>query len=171
MSKYQFTITDPANTVKTQVKDAKVSFKNTRETSRVLVGMTLAKAEKYLNSVINKERCVPMKRYARGVGRTAQANEFRVQRGRWPEKSCKFFLSLFKNLRTNAKNRNIDENTLVIKSISVNKAKVIHGRVYRAFGRVNPFNSHPCHIQIIGIVQKENVPILNEEEKQTIVQA
>ncbi|KAJ8909307.1 hypothetical protein NQ315_014214 [Exocentrus adspersus] len=120
MSKYQFTITDPENTVKTHRKDAKVSFKNTRETARMIVGKSIAKAERYLNAVIKKERCVPMRRYARGV---------------------------------------------------VNKAKVIHGRTYRAFGRVNAFDKHPCHIQIIGVAQKEGVPMISEEEKQNMIKA
>ncbi|RVD90909.1 60S ribosomal L17 [Tubulinosema ratisbonensis] len=171
MSKYQFTITDPENTVKTHRKDAKVSFKNTRETARMIVGKSIAKAERYLNAVIKKERCVPMRRYARGVGRTSQAKEFGTQKGRWPLKSCQFLLDLLKNLKANAKNKNIDENTLVIKSVSVNKAKVIHGRTYRAFGRVNAFDKHPCHIQIIGVAQKEGVPMISEEEKQNMIKA
>ncbi|KCZ74239.1 ribosomal protein L22, partial [Anncaliia algerae PRA109] len=132
MSRYQHTITDPANTVKSQIKDARVSFKNTRETSRVIQGLKINKAITYLNAVIKKEKCVPMRRYARGVSRTSQAKEFHTDRGRWPVKSCEFFLKLLKNLKANAKFREIDENELVLESVTVNKAKVIHGRLYRA---------------------------------------
>lgn len=42
--------------------------------------------------------------------------------------------------------------------ISVNRAPKIHGRVFRAHGRVNAFNKSPCHIQVVCERKSEAVP-------------
>nr|6ZU5_LP0 Chain LP0, uL22 [Paranosema locustae] len=156
--KYAPEIHDPGNTVKCRIDNARVSFKNTRETSRVLVNRKLGDALNYLYDVIKKKQCVPMKRYARGVGRTAQAKAFKTQRGRWPVKSAKFFIELINNLKVNAVNKNLNPDEMVIKNIIVNKAPIIPGRIHRAYGRINPYNSHPCHIQMIAVKKMVAVP-------------
>lgn len=156
--KYAPEIHDPGNTVKCRIDNARVSFKNTRETSRALVNRKLDDALYYLKDVIKRKQCVPMKRYARGVGRTAQAKAFKTQRGRWPVKSAKFFIDLINNLKINAANKKLNPDEMIIKYIIVNKAPIIPGRIHRAYGRINPFNSHPCHIQMIATKKPVNVP-------------
>ncbi|MHC0430926.1 uL22 family ribosomal protein [Streptomyces sp. O3] len=39
---------------------------------------------------------------------------------------------------------------IVITHVMVNKAPTIHGRVFRAHGRVTAQNQHPCHIEIVA---------------------
>lgn len=158
MKPYCYKDFEPSSAVKSRIDNAKVSFKNTRETSRVLINKTLDKAITYLNDVINKKQCVPMRRYARGVGRTAQAKAFKTQRGRWPSKSAKFFIDLVNNLKINAVNKSLDPSNMIIKSVVVNKAPTIHGRLHRAHGRINPYNKSPCHIQMIAVTKEVSVP-------------
>lgn len=90
--------------------------------------------------------------------------------GRWPEKSVKFITRLLKNAESNADAKSIDVEDLIIKSIVVQQAPVrppltmLHSmiilmaylvmqktrrRTYRAHGRINPYQGHPCHIEII----------------------
>lgn len=160
--RYAYEINDPSNSVKSRIDNARVSFKNTRETSRPLVNMKLDDAIRYLNDVIKHKRCVPMRRYARGVGRTAQAKEFNTTRGRWPQKSAKYFIELIENLKANAASKKLDPAEMVIRNIVVNKAHVIPGRLHRAHGRINPYNKSPCHIQLVATKHQAFVPKIAE---------
>jgi len=45
---------------------------------------------------------------------------------------------------------------LVIDHIQVNRAPKIRRRTYRAHGRINPYQSSPCHIELI-LNEKENL--------------
>lgn len=157
-------ILDVENTVKACINNAKVSFKNTRETCATLRGRTVNDCIKYLNNVIEKKECVPMRRYATGCGNTRQANKFRTgkwlnTRGRWPKKSAETVIKLLNNILTNARNKNLDADSLVVKMVAVNKAPKICGRLFRAHGRINPFNKSPCHIQMVAVKKQEDVPL------------
>lgn len=155
---YNTDIIDQASTVKACITNAKVSFKNTRETCTTLRGRTVEGCIAYLNNVIEKKECVPMRRYARGCGNTAQARQFNTTKGRWPKKSAETLIKIMKNIKNNAANKNIEVDDLVIKMVSVNRAPKIHGRVFRAHGRVNAFNKSPCHIQVVCVKKGELVP-------------
>jgi large subunit ribosomal protein L17e len=65
-------------------------------------GMSLRRAQEYLNHVVAKKEAVPFRKFSGGCGRTAQAKAFGVTLGRWPEKSAKLILSLLKNAESNA---------------------------------------------------------------------
>ena len=69
--------------------------------------------------------------------------------GRWPVKSCEFLHGLLKNAESNAETKGLDVDNLVIDHIQVNKAMRQRRRTYRAHGRVNPYMSSPCHIELI----------------------
>merc|ERR1711934_495332 len=65
--------TDAATSCKAKGSDLRVHFKNTRETTMAIKNMSLEKAKKYLEDVVDKKRAVPFRRYCGGVGRTSQA--------------------------------------------------------------------------------------------------
>jgi large subunit ribosomal protein L17e len=90
------------------------------------------------------------------------------QSGRWPEKSVKFMLRLLKNAESNADAKNLDLDDLYIKNIVVQQAPArllssrtflrssdildmqkTRRRTYRAHGRINPYQGHPTHLEII----------------------
>lgn len=87
--------------------DLRVHFKNTREAAFALRKKDLQKAKRYLEDVLAHKRCIPFRRFAGKVGRTAQArNEgSTTDQGRWPVKSCEFLLNLLKNAESNAEVR------------------------------------------------------------------
>ncbi len=45
--------------------------------------------------------------------------------------------------------KNLDTEALIITHCQANKAPKNHRRMYRAHGRITPFNSHPAHLQMI----------------------
>ena len=118
--------------------------------------MALRRATRYLKNVVNKKEIVPFKRYNGGVGRKAQAKVFKVTQGRWPKKSAEILLELLKNAESNADLKGLDIDQLVIDHIQVNRAPKIRRRTYRAHGRINPYQSSPCHIELI-LSEKENI--------------
>jgi len=127
----------------------RVHFKNTHETAAALQGMPVAKALRYLEDVQEHKQCVPFRRFNGGVGRTAQAKAFKTTQGRWPVKSAKLLHRLLKNAASNASANELDIEDSYIKSIVVQQAPKTRRRTYRAHGRINPYQGHPCHIEMI----------------------
>ncbi|WFD42199.1 60S ribosomal protein L17B [Malassezia psittaci] len=126
----------------------RVHFKNTRETAAAINGWPLQKAFVYLENVAEKKQIIPFRRHNGGVGRHAQAKEFNTTQGRWPVKSVKFLRTLLKNAESNAEAKGLDTETVVIRNIVVQQAPKTYRRTYRAHGRINPYRSHPTHIEI-----------------------
>merc|ERR1711979_1949 len=132
----------------------RVHFKNTREAAQAIKHMHLARAKRYLKNVMAKKEIVPFRRFMGGVGRHAQNKQFKACQGRWPKKSAKFLLDLLKNAESNAEFKGLDVDHLVIEHIQVNRAPQMRRRTYRAHGRINPYVSSPCHIEVC-LVEKE----------------
>lgn len=78
--------------------------------------------------------------------------------GRWPEKSVRYILNLLKNAESNAEAKDLEKEDLVIKNIVVNQAPKTRRRTYRAHGRINPYQGHPCHIEVILSTPNSEVP-------------
>ena len=72
-----------------------------------------------------------------------------MSRARFPAKSAEFLLGLLKNAEANADGKGLDTGNLFVKHIQVNQAPKQRRRTYRAHGRINPYMSNPCHIELI----------------------
>eukprot|EP00919_Chromeraceae_sp_WS-2016_P036041 GHVR01085531.1.p1 GENE.GHVR01085531.1~~GHVR01085531.1.p1 ORF type:complete len:205 (+),score=27.00 GHVR01085531.1:54-617(+) len=138
-----------SKSVKACVADCRVHYKNTYEVGRAIKGKSLPKAQKYLEDVLKFKRCVPFRKFTGCIGRTAQAKEFKATQGRWPTKSVKIILGLLKNAESNADLKSLTTDELNITHVSVQKAAKGRRRTYRAHGRINPFMSSPCHVNMI----------------------
>merc|ERR1712098_163375 len=90
------------------------------------------------------------------IGRTPQAKEFKHTQG-WPEKSVKALLNILHNAESNAETKNLDTEKLVISHVAVNAASPGRRRTYRAHGRISPYQSSPCHVQVILEEKDETV--------------
>lgn len=154
---------NPSKSCKTRGSYLRVHFKNTRETAHAIKGMHIRKATKYLKDVMVKKQIVPFRRFNGGVGRKAQVKNHNWTQGRWPKKSAQFILDLLKNAESNAEVKGLEPNALVIDHIQVNAAPKMRRRTYRAHGRINPYMSSPCHIEII-LTEREDVVPKGEEE-------
>ncbi|KAK6912976.1 Ribosomal protein L22/L17 [Dillenia turbinata] len=147
---------------KARGSDLRVHFKNTRETAHAIRKLPLTKAKRYLEDVLAHKQAIPFRRFCGGVGRTAQAkNRHSNGQGRWPVKSAKFVLDLLKNAESNAEVKGLDVDSLYISHIQVNQAQKQRRRTYRAHGRINPYMSSPCHIELI-LSEKEE-PVKKED--------
>ncbi|KAG9247826.1 ribosomal protein L17 [Calycina marina] len=146
---WDFQEASSAKSAKSRGAYLRVSFKNTRETAQAINGWKLQRAVKFLENVQEHKEAVPMRRYAGGTGRAAQGKQFGVSRARWPVKSAEFLLGLLKNAEANADTKGLDTGNLIVKHIQVNQAPKQRRRTYRAHGRINPYMSNPCHIELI----------------------
>merc|ERR1712108_118778 len=105
------------------------------------------------------------RRFMGGVGRHAQAKVHGTAQGRWPLKSAEFLLQLLKNAESNAEYKGLDPDHLVIEHIQVNRATKMRRRTYRAHGRINPYMSSPCHIEVC-LVEKEQAFSKDDQPEQ-----
>ena len=84
-----------------------------------------------------------------GTNNSSTGKPFGVSKARWPVKSAEFLLGLLKNAEANADSKGLDTSNLIVKHIQVNQAPKQRRRTYRAHGRINPYMSNPCHIEMI----------------------
>lgn len=137
----------------------RVHFKNTREASVALKGMSLKRAQQFLKNVVSKIEIVPFTRFKYGVSRKSQLKTLGVSStGRWPKKSATVLLEILKNAESNAKQKGLDLNALFIDKVDVNRAIKGRRRTFRAHGRINNFNSNPCHVKVSLIQRNKTVP-------------
>lgn len=71
------------------------------------------------------------------------------------------------HILTNAENiaelKGLDVDSLVIEHIQVNKAPKMRHRTYRAHGQINPYESSPCHMEMMLTERSEL--FLNQKRK------
>merc|ERR1712183_1263883 len=163
MGKYSTDPENPTKSCKARGSYLRVHFKNTRETAQAIKKMHIRKATRYLKDVVEKKQIIPFRRFAGREGRKAQCKSHKCTQGRWPVKSAQFLLGLLKNAESNADVKGLDVDSLVIDHIQVNLATYMRRRTYRAHGRINPYMSSPCHIEMILSEQEEVVPRVEEE--------
>merc|ERR1712050_473310 len=77
--------------------------------------------------------------------------------------SAEFLLHMLKNAESNAEYKGLDPDHLVVDHIQVNRAAKMRRRTYRAHGRINPYMSSPCHIEIC-LVEKEQALAAKSDE-------
>merc|ERR1719223_1649557 len=80
----------------------------------------------------------------------------------------KIVLDLLRNAESNADFKNLDADNLTVSHIQVQRAQNGRRRTYRAHGRINPYQSSPCHVQMI-LQEKEEDVEKTEEEKTAVV--
>ncbi|KAM8708469.1 hypothetical protein ACLKA7_015444 [Drosophila subpalustris] len=162
---YSYEPNNNSKSCKARSPNLRVHFKNTHETARAIKKMTLRRAQTYLKAVKDQKECVPFRRFNGGVGRCAQAKQWKTTQGRWPQKSADFLLQLLRNAEANAEYRGLDVDRLFVDHIQVNRAPRIRRRVCRAHGRVNPYTSSTCHIEVILAEKEETVARFADDVK------
>lgn len=157
-AKLSYTVTDPSNTVTFKNNNIRIKFKMSVEIARNLKGKSVAGAIKFLNDVTKFKDIVKVTRFAKKCGRKAMATNkivngkrYSDNRGRWPVKPAKAFLSILSSLVASAEKKSLAPEDLTIEHVNVNQAPILHGRMQRAFGRVSASNSHPCHIELVAV--------------------
>ncbi|ANZ74926.1 60S ribosomal protein L17-B [Komagataella phaffii CBS 7435] len=166
MTRYSAVPANPDRSASARGSYLRVSFKNTRETAQAVNGWNLKKAQQYLDQVLDHKRAIPFRRFNSSIGRTGQGKEFGTDKARWPAKSVKFIQDLLKNAESNAESKGLDIDSLIISHIQVNQAPKLRRRTFRAHGRINAYNSSPCHIELILSEPDEAIEKAKEEPAQ-----
>merc|ERR1711884_774583 len=170
MGRYAAEPDNATKAAKAKGSNLRVHFKNTREAAQAIKKMPLHRATTYLKNVMSQKEIIPFTRYMGGVGRHAQAKVHGTCQGRWPTKSAEFLLHLLKNAESNAEYKGLDTDHLVVDHIQVNTAPKMRRRTYRAHGRINPYMSSPCHIEVVLVEKEQAFPktAANEPEKKKV---
>ena len=158
-------LTDPSKSCSSKGNDLRTHFKNTYEIGRAIRGMMVKKAEQYLKEVLEHKKCIPFTRYNHSMGRTSQALQFGLTKGRWPEKSVKIVLNILKNAIANAESKKLAVDKLAIKRVVVNQATKGRRRTYRAHGRINAYLASNCHVEIFLEEVKQKVKKEKKEDE------
>ena len=173
--KYSTQPDNPNKSCKARGSNLRVHFKNCREVGHAIKGKDLTKAITYMEDVLQKKQAIPFTVFTGGCGRHAQGKLYKAS-GKcvgWPVKAVKYFLDLLKNAEANAEMKDLDMDKLFITHIQVNRAVQQRRRTYRAHGRINPYMSSPCHIEIILSQQETNVkkPAKGRKTQQAKIEA
>lgn len=131
-----------------------------------------------------RPRCVLLDFELEGLCGLHRVLTFFPHLGRWPVKSAKFLLGLLKNAQSNAEVNGLDINELegtlcilwraqrfsftnfnpiAVSNLIVQQAPKTRRRTYRAHGRINPYQGHPTHIEVILTPIGAEIPRASEE--------
>ncbi len=144
---YAFQNYDTTRHVRAAVREKQISHKHAREIAVQIKGLSIEKARDYLQSVVNKQRAVPFRRYKNQVGHRSDPG---VMSGRYPQKSATEFIKLLDNLESNAEYKGMDLDRLKIVNATVHKGVLIKRFIPRAFGRASPKNNVLTHIELVA---------------------
>ncbi len=141
---------DPEHTAKAMIWDAPISLKESTEVARVIRGMMLEDAIKFLEKVIKLREPVPFRRYHGKVAHKRGLGEkYGWPAGRYPVNVAKYFLKLLKNVENNASQKGLDTSKLKIVHIAAHKGRTIKKWMPRAFGRASPKFDKRTHLEVI----------------------
>ncbi len=133
-------------------KDMPISTKHAIEICNFIKGKSLPLSKKLLQDVMEKKRAVPFHIFKRNIGHKPG----HLAAGRYPYKASQHILKLLTSLESNAQNKGLDVNSLVVTTIIPNRAS----RPYH-MGRKRRVKMKRTHIQIIA---EERAP---EKKQQT----
>jgi len=147
--KYAIIGLDPDKTAKAVGRDVRVSPKPVREICNCIKGMSLEKAKRFLEDVIDMKTPVPFKRYKGKRAHKKGLDRFKWYAGRYPVKAAKEVLNVLENAENNAEYKGLDIDRIKIIHAMVHKAPVIKKYIPRAFGRSTPYFKRLSHIEIV----------------------
>lgn len=84
--------------------------------------------------------------------------------------SAQFLLDLLRNASANAEKKSLDLDALQITHVQVNQAPKQRRRTYRAHGRIGPYQSSPCHVELVLEEEEGAVarPVASADKKKKI---
>ena len=129
-------------------RDLRISPKSSREICKALKGMTLEKANDYLDAVIAQKKSIPFRRYFKKMSHRSDLVGWHS--GRYPVKACKEIKKVLANLENNAIFKNLDTERLKLIHIMAHRARKIRGIYPRAHGRGSPRDNILCHIEAVA---------------------
>jgi large subunit ribosomal protein L22 len=136
--------TDPETTSKAIGKEVRVSPKHCREVCKMLKGMKVEQARKYLQGVADLKIPVPYSRF-----KIYLSPKPKVGPARYPVNAAKAILEVVESARSNAEYKGLDADNMKIKFASAHRGRITPGYTPRAYGRSTPWNEQTTNIEII----------------------
>ncbi|MCD6085345.1 MAG: 50S ribosomal protein L22 [Desulfurococcales archaeon] len=151
--RYSMKKLDPQRTAKAVLRDVNISLKESYEVFKIIRGMKLKEAEKFLEDVIKMKIPVPYVRYKLSIahkrGLADRFPRWKSPVGRYPVKTAKFILKLLKNVENNAEVKDLDVERLVIIHAAAHKGPYLKRWMPRAFGRSTPKFRTLTHLEVV----------------------
>ena len=146
---YNFAIADEKKVAKAFSSNVPVSVKFSTEMARELKGMKVAKAERFLQDIVEKKRYLPLRKYTRKVGHRKGASQSYTEIGRYPLNVSKAFLSLLNTVKANADYKGLDTENLVIAHMFASQgfSRRSHQKQGRISGKTHQKKS--AHLEVV----------------------
>ncbi len=152
--KYSLKLRDESLVAKAMMWDAPISRKEAYEILKILRGMKLDEAKRFLEDVIAMRRPVPYARYklsiAHKTGLPDSFPKWGTPIGRYPVKAAKYILKLLGNLENNAESKGLDVERLVIIHAAAHRGPYLKRWMPRAFRRATPKFRSLTHVEIVA---------------------
>jgi large subunit ribosomal protein L22 len=147
--RYSLKLEDERGIAKASIRDAPISPKKVINLARVIRGMKVEDAKRFLEKVIRKEEAVPNWVHSKKIPhRKGLGDRWGIPMGKYPVKAAKIMLKLVKSVEANAENKELDVEKLRIIHVSVKKGYVLKRYMPRAFGRSTPKYRRHSNIEI-----------------------
>ncbi len=136
--------TDPETTSKAIGVEYSVSPKHAREVCKMLTGMKVEDAKKYLKGVIDLKTPVPYTRFKMFLNPKPK-----VGPGRYPRNAAKAILRVLESAQSNAEYKGLEADNMKIKVAAAHRGRIEKAFMPRAQGRSTPWNEQTTNIEII----------------------
>lgn len=146
---------DEERSARAVVWDAPISPKKVVNLARLIRGMRLEDAKRFLERVAAGREPVPLWRHRRKQAHhRGVADKYGIPMARYPVKAARILLRLLGNVENNAEVKGLEVERVKIAHIAVHKAPVLKRWMPRAFGRSSPKFRHRSHIEVV-VVEEE----------------
>lgn len=151
---YSLRLRDESRVAKAMMWDAPISRKEAYEILKVLKGMKLGEAKRFLEDVVSMKRAVPYVRYKLSIahkpGLSDSFPKWSSPIGRYPVKTARYLLRLLSNLENNAESKGLDLERLIIIHAAAHRGPYLKRWMPRAFRRATPRFRSLTHVEIIA---------------------
>lgn len=136
--------TDPETTSKAIGLEHSVSPKHCREVCKMLKGMKVEDAKKYLKGVIELKTPVPYTRFKMCV-----RPKPKIGPGRFPKKAAQAILKVLESAQSNAEYKGLEADNMRVMVAAAHRGRIEKAYMPRAQGRSTPWNEQTTNIEII----------------------
>ncbi len=135
---------DPEKTAKAYGKELQVSPKESMEVCNMVKDKDVDEAIDTLEKVIAEEKAVPYRIHDKQV-----SHQKGVGSGGFPKKACRKIKSKIEECRSNAEDKGLDSENMIIKVLAANQGSPVEGRRPRAMGRSTPHDTKTTNLEVI----------------------
>ena len=135
---------DPETTSRALGKELGVSPKHCREVCKMLKGMKVEDAKKYLQGVIELKVAVPYTRFKMYLNPKPK-----IGPGRYPRNAAKAILRVLESAQSNAEYKGLEADNMKVKLAAASRGRIQKAMMPRAQGRSTPWNEQTTTIEII----------------------